>query len=153
MIFNSIWIFRGMKKAPLEQCQSAWNASNLTPVVTLFQCQIPLFQCQIPMPNTNAIPVCVAVSWSKSGTSATANTIWWIVSFFVQIRTFWVDPTWVLGLRVATRSFTILTSDTVTPPTIKMIRRGWSPGWERFTCKMKERIALVAQFTSAAIGS
>lgn len=32
--------------------------------------------------------------------------------------------TWVPGLRVATRSFTILTSETVTPPTIKMIRRG-----------------------------
>lgn len=32
--------------------------------------------------------------------------------------------TWVPGLRVATKSFTILTSETDTPPTIKMIRRG-----------------------------
>lgn len=48
--------------------------------------------------------------------------------------------TWVPGLRVATKSFTILTSETDTPPTIKMIRRGWSPGWGRFTCKMKKSI-------------
>lgn len=48
--------------------------------------------------------------------------------------------TWVPGLRVVTKSFTILTSETDTPPTIKMIRRGWSPGWGRFTCKMKKSI-------------
>lgn len=90
--------------------------------------------------NPNAIPVSAAVAWSRYGTSAIANIISWISLIFVQIGTLWAVSTWVPGLRVATRSFTILTSETVTPPTIKMIRRGWSPGWGRFTCKMKESI-------------
>lgn len=43
--------------------------------------------------------------------------------------------TWVPGFKDGTRSLIILASETVTPPTTKRIRRGWSLGWGRLTCK------------------
>lgn len=36
--------------------------------------------------------------------------------------------TWVPGFREGTRSLIILASETVTPPTTKRMRRGWSLG-------------------------
>lgn len=44
------------------------------------------------------------------------------------LRTHRVLSTWVPGFKDGTRSLIILASETVTPPTTKRIRRGWSLG-------------------------